>query len=90
VIEVKLNESIEIVESETFRRWRALRGAEGLATMLAAAAALLVGMQSEYFGNTGFGSGKDFIHLFLWGFGTDKVKSFVTKIGARAPSAAKD
>lgn len=87
-IKVDLKEPIEIVESETFRRWRALRGAEGLATLLTVVAALLVGLQSEYFGNPDFGSGQDFIHLFLWGFGTDKVKSFVTKIGARAPSAA--
>ena len=89
-IEVELQESIEIVESEAFRRWRALRGAEGIATGLAAAAALLIGLQSEYFGNPSFGNPQDYMHLFLWGFGTDKVKSFVAKIGARAPSAAAD
>ena len=87
-IEVELRSPLQIVPSEAFRRLRLLRGTEGVATWLAIAVGLVVGLQAEYFGNPAFQAGalgdlQAYITLFLWGVGTDKVKSFLAKLPTR-------
>lgn len=87
-IDVKLDQPLHIVPSETFRRLQFLKGTQGITTALAVVVALAVGLEAAYVGNPAFEDGRRgtlaaYITLFLWGVGTDKVKSFLAKLPSR-------
>jgi hypothetical protein len=87
-IDVELGDPLRVVPSETFRRLQFLKGTQGITTALAVAVALAVGLEAAYVGNADFANGKAgtlaaYITLFLWGVGTDKVKSFLAKLPSR-------
>ena len=62
--------------------------------VIAAIIAVLTGLSTQYFGNTTFGSAKDYVALFLTGTAFDWLKNAVqptppTPASATAPTSTK-
>jgi hypothetical protein len=80
-VEIALGEPFRIERSTDFSRRKALAVTELVAAGIAVVVALVAGLSTEYLDKPEFGETRDYIHLFLWGVATDRVKSFLAKTG---------
>jgi hypothetical protein len=75
---------IHVDKSEDFLWRRAFEFAEMMALGIAAAVAVVTGLETFYLTNASFGSAKDYVSLFLWGAGVDVTKTFVQQLQAHS------
>ena len=77
IITIDRGGPFEFRPSRDFGWWRGIQKVEWVSLLIAIAVALLSGISAFYLDNPAFGTAKDYVTLFLWGFGVDQGKNFI-------------
>jgi hypothetical protein len=75
-------DALSIRKSHVFRWYKGLQIADWFSVLISVVLGIVTGMATLYYTSETFGSGKDYLTLFLWGAGVDQAKNFLQLLQA--------